>query len=104
MAPSFDNRQAEFDDFDENDEELKALHEQYYVKLEEGLDTFVVLDGLPKVPEDSKEKLIKFIMRKLKSVGTVREDTIYMPVADDGNTEGQVGHQDGQGKAKTDLK
>jgi translation initiation factor 3 subunit B len=89
MAPSFDSRPPDVE-FDENDEELNALHEQYSVKLEEGLDTFVVLDGLPKVPEDSKDKLIKFVMRKLKQVGKVREDTVYMPIADDGNTEGRV--------------
>lgn len=56
--------------------------------MEEGLDTFVVLDGLPKVPEDSKPKLIKFILRKLRDVGTTDEGSVFMPSGDNGQTEG----------------
>lgn len=47
--------------------------------MEEGLDTFVVVDGLPKVPEDSKQKLIKFILRKLTTAGQTSEDLVFMP-------------------------
>jgi len=57
--------------------------------MEEGLDAFVVCDGLPKVPEDSKAKLVKFILRKLNSVGRTSEDQIHMPVDEKTNmTEG----------------
>ena len=35
------------------------LREQYEVRMDEGLDTFVVVDGLPKVPPASKDKLTK---------------------------------------------
>lgn len=87
MAPSFENLPVD-DDFDEDEIDFSDLREQYEVRLEEGLDTFVVIDGLPKVPEDSKGKLVKFILRKLNSVGKVREDTIYMPLGEDGVTEG----------------
>lgn len=50
------------------------------MRLEEGLDAFVVVDGLPVVPEDSKAKLIKFILRKMADVGTSREDQVRMPL------------------------
>jgi len=57
--------------------------------MEEGLDAFVVCDGLPVVPEDSRPKLVKFILRKLNSVGKTREDLIHMPVNEETNmTEG----------------
>lgn len=57
--------------------------------MEEGLDSFVVVDGLPKVPEESKGKLIKFILRKLVSAGKTSEDLVLMPVSDETNmTEG----------------
>ena len=57
--------------------------------MEEGLDTFVIVDGLPKVPEDSKQKLIKFILRKLTTAGKTSEDLVFMPLNEETNmTEG----------------
>ncbi|KAF3926348.1 hypothetical protein AA313_de0202185 [Arthrobotrys entomopaga] len=75
--------------FDEDEEiDFSDLREQYEVKLEEGLDTFVVVDGLPKVPEDNKPKLVKFLVKKLQAVGTTKEDAVYMPMGDDGQSQG----------------
>lgn len=48
--------------------------------MEEGLDTFVVIDGLPKVPEESRSKLIKFLLRKLTTAGKTKEDNVFMPM------------------------
>jgi translation initiation factor 3 subunit B len=56
--------------------------------LEEGLDAFVVIDGLPVVPEESKGKLVKFLLRKLNTVGKTREDAIFMPLNDKKMSEG----------------
>lgn len=47
-----------------------------------------MLDGLPIVPEESKGKLVKFVLRKLTSVGSTSEDAFYMPVGENGKTEG----------------
>lgn len=66
------------------------LKEQYEVKLEEGLDTFVVIDGLPVVPEDSRQKLVKFLLRKLNTIGHTSEDAVFMPLNDKGMSEGCV--------------
>ena len=52
--------------------------------MEEGLDTFIVIDGLPKVPAASRDKLIKFLLRKLNSVGKAREDSVFMPLDEAG--------------------
>ncbi|KAI9850408.1 MAG: Translation initiation factor 3 subunit b, partial [Pleopsidium flavum] len=62
MAPSFESlRDGDEDSYDEEEEiDFSDLREQYEVRLEEGLDAFVVIDGLPIVPEDSKQKLVKF--------------------------------------------
>ncbi|EGX50728.1 hypothetical protein AOL_s00054g814 [Orbilia oligospora ATCC 24927] len=78
------------DEFYDDEEEIdfSDLREQYEVKLEEGLDTFVVIDGLPKVPEDNKPKLVKFLVKKLQAVGTTKEDAVYMPMGDDGQSQG----------------
>jgi hypothetical protein len=64
------------------------LQAQYEVRLEQGLDAFVVIDGLPVVPEDSKQKLVKFLLKKLNTVGKTREDAIFMPLDDNKMSEG----------------
>lgn len=58
------------------------------MRLEQGLDAFVVVDGLPVVPEDSKQKLVKFLMRKLNTVGKTKEDAIFMPINEKNMSEG----------------
>lgn len=88
MAPSYENLPVEDDDFDESEIDFSDLQEQYEVRLEEGLDAFVVVDGLPVVPEENREKLIKFLKRKLTTVGRVKEDGVHMPLNDDNKTEG----------------
>lgn len=52
------------------------------------MDTFVVIDGLPVVPEDSMPKLVKFLLKKLNSVGKTKEDAIFMPLDDKKNSQG----------------
>jgi translation initiation factor 3 subunit B len=90
MAPSFDHLpDPEEDEYDEDEElDLSDLQEKYQVQLEEGLNTFVVVDGLPKVTEETKPKLIKFLLRKLNTVGKTREDLVYMPVGESEQTDG----------------
>lgn len=56
------------------------LREQYEVRLDEGLDTFVIVDGCPIVPEDSRLKLVKFLSKKLSEVGKIKADAVTMPL------------------------
>lgn len=89
MAPTFEHlREADLDDDDYNEDEIDVsdLRERFEVQLEHGYDTFVVIDGLPKVTEDQKPKLVKFLLRKLNTVGSTREDLIYMPMGEDGKS------------------
>lgn len=89
MAPSFDHLpDPEDEDYDEDEElDFSDLRERFEVQLEQGLDTFVVVDGLPEVTADTKPKLIKFLRRKLDTVGKVKEESIYMPLGEDGMSE-----------------
>jgi hypothetical protein len=91
MATSYENLPLEDDEFDESQIDFADIEEQFQVRLDEGLDAFVVIDGLPVVPEDSKAKLVKFVLRKLNTVGKVKDDGVHMPVGDSGKTEGYVG-------------
>lgn len=87
MAPSFDHLpDPEDDEFDEEELDFSDLRERFEVQLEQGLDGFVVIDGLPDVTEETKPKLIKFLLRKLNSVGRTREDSIFMPIGEDGHS------------------
>ncbi len=56
--------------------------------MEQGLDAFVVIDGLPIVPKDSKQKLVKFLLKKLNTVGRTKEDAIFMPLGENDMSEG----------------
>lgn len=89
MAPSFDHlREADLDEdeFNEDDIDISDLREKFEVQLEQGYDTFVVIDGLPEVNEEQKPKLVKFLLKKLNSVGKTREDLIYMPMGENGKS------------------
>ncbi|EON65017.1 eukaryotic translation initiation factor 3 subunit B [Coniosporium apollinis CBS 100218] len=87
MAPSYDNLPVD-EDYDDEEIDFSDLHEQYEVRMEEGLDAFVVIDGLPVVPEDSRQKLVKFLLRKLNTVGKASESGVFMPLNDQAMTEG----------------
>ncbi len=89
MAPSFDHLpDPEDEDYDEDEElDFSDLRERFEVQLEQGLDAFVAVDGLPVVNADTKPKLIKFLRRKLEPVGKVREESIHMPLGEDGKSE-----------------
>ena len=89
MAPSFDHLpDPEEEDYDEDEElDFSDLRERFEVQLEQGLDAFVVIDGLPEVTEETKPKLIKFLLRKLNGVGKVREDSVHMPLGENGKSE-----------------
>lgn len=67
---------------------LLDLRAQYDVRRDQGLDTFVVIDGLPIVPAESKTKLVKFLLKKLNSVGNTSEDAIFMPMNDQNMSDG----------------
>lgn len=87
MAPSFEPLREENlddDEFDEDEVDISDLREKFEVQLESGLDTFVVVDGLPAVNEEQKPKLVKFLLKKLNTVGKTREDQVYMPMGEDG--------------------
>ncbi|KAI5285485.1 Translation initiation factor 3 subunit b, partial [Ascosphaera acerosa] len=68
--------------------DFSDLKEQLEVRLEEGLDSFVVVDGLPIVNEGNKAKLVKFLLKKLNTAGRTSEDAIYMPLNEEGKSEG----------------
>lgn len=88
MAPSFDQIDGYDDEIDTSEVTFDDLEAQYEVRLEEGLDTFVVLDGIPRVPQDSRQKLIKYILRKLNTVGSAQENAFFMPQNEEGMSEG----------------
>lgn len=90
MAPSYETLTQDGDgDYDSEEEvDFSDLKEQYDVRLEQGLDGFVVIDGLPIVPEEKKPQLIKFLLKKLNSIGKTREESIFMPLDESRKSEG----------------
>ncbi|KAK2798844.1 Translation initiation factor 3 subunit b [Emmonsiellopsis sp. PD_5] len=88
MAPSFDTLSEQDLHEEELDIDFSDLKAQYEVRLEEGLDAFVVIDGLPIVPEENKPRLIKFLLKKLNTVGRTSDDAIFMPMNENNMSEG----------------
>ncbi|KAL8996692.1 MAG: hypothetical protein Q9169_003864 [Polycauliona sp. 2 TL-2023] len=88
MAPSFDNLTEDPGSESEEELDFSDLRQNYDVRMEEGLDAFVIIDGLPKVPQASKDKLVKFLLKKLNTVGKTKEDAIFMPLGQNDITEG----------------
>ncbi|KAF2166445.1 hypothetical protein M409DRAFT_66515 [Zasmidium cellare ATCC 36951] len=88
MAPSFEQLDPETEYEDDEEIDFSDLREQFETNMEEGLDTFIVIDGLPKVPAANKDKLVKFLLRSLTKVGKTKEENVYMPMGDDGVSEG----------------
>jgi translation initiation factor 3 subunit B len=87
MASSFEHLPSEEEDeIDEEEIDFSDLRERFEVQLEQGLDGFVVVDGLPEVTEETRPKLTKFLLRKLNGVGRTREDSIHMPIGEDGKS------------------
>jgi translation initiation factor 3 subunit B len=87
MAPSFTQLPPE-EDFDDDEIDYSDLREAYDVQLDEGFDTFVVIDGLPQVPKESVDRLVTFLLKKLKGAGKAKEDGVFMPLGENGVTEG----------------
>lgn len=90
MAPSFENLDPETEyEVDDDEIDFSDLIEKFDTVMEEGLDTFIVIDGLPKVPEASRDKLVKFLLRSLTKHGKTKEENVFMPISGEtGNTEG----------------
>lgn len=89
MAPTFEHlREADLDEdeWDEDDIDISDLREKYEVQLEHGYDCFVAIDGLPEVNEEQKPKLLKFLVKKLKTVGRTDQDSVWMPMGENGKS------------------
>ena len=89
MAPSFDHLQEtnlDDDEFNEDEIDFSDIREKFEVQLERGYDTFVVIDGLPEVNAEQKPKLVKFLLKKLNTVGKTKEEAIHMPMGEDGKS------------------
>lgn len=86
------------DDYD-GEIDFTDLEEKYRdLREDSGFDNFVVVDGLPVVTEEQKPKLVKFLMKSLNKVGQVKDgdDSVYMPIGDNGKSEGYAAHTNRQ--------
>lgn len=69
--------------------DFSDLERKYAVSLDEGIETFVVVDGAPKAPESKAPVLTKVLKKLFGGVGTIKEDGFHMPI-EDGKTKGFV--------------
>lgn len=86
MTVEHDPRTASGDDLEID---FSDLERKYAVSLDEGIETFVVVDGTPKAPESKAPVLIKVLRKLFGTVGTIKEDGFHMPI-ENGKTKGFV--------------
>ena len=77
MVAEHDNRSLQDDELDID---FSDLERKYAVSLDEGIETFVVVDGAPKAPEAKAPVLTKVLKKLFSSVGTIKEDGFHMPI------------------------
>lgn len=87
MAPGYETLAVD-DHASDEDIDFSDLMEEFEVQLEDGFETFVLVDGLPIVPEANTAKLTNYVRRKLNAVGKTKEDGIHMPLDAEGQTQG----------------
>lgn len=67
--------------------DFSDLEAKYRIEPDDGLETFVVVDGCPVIPESKVPALTKVLMKLFSSVGTIKKDGFFMPV-EGGKTKG----------------
>lgn len=86
MTVEQDTRSHQGEDLDID---FSDLERKYAVSLDEGIETFVVVDGAPKAPESKAPVLTKVLRKLFESVGTIKEGGFHMPI-EGGKTKGFV--------------
>jgi translation initiation factor 3 subunit B len=71
-------------DLEELDIDFSDLEAKYATNPDDGLETFVVVDGAPTVAPAKVEMLTKVLKRLFGSVGTIKKDGWFMPMDDSG--------------------
>ncbi|CAN6622878.1 eukaryotic translation initiation factor 3 subunit B [Trichomonascus vanleenenianus] len=78
-------------EFREEEIDFSDLEKQYEVNPDDGMESFVVIDGIPVVDDKKFEALSKVIKKKLtKDIGKIKDDGFFMPKGEDGLTKGYV--------------
>lgn len=69
--------------------DFSDIERKYAVKLDMGLETFVVADGTPLAPESKAPLLTKVLSKYFSQAGTIKPDGVRVPTKD-GKTMGFV--------------
>ncbi|KAG5440284.1 hypothetical protein PCANB_001854 [Pneumocystis canis] len=85
----------------ENDQEISSvdneidfsdLEAKYHISFEQDFKSLIIVDGIPQIPEEKREALLKIIGRQFSSVGKIKEDGIFMPMKDVDGTSFSKGY------------
>jgi hypothetical protein len=84
MAPIPPEHQVNGFVLDENGKlDFTDLEKEYAFPYEQGFNSIILVDNCPIVKEDDKKgKLMNYIRRMFSAHGQIKEDGIYMPMAE----------------------
>lgn len=90
MPEPVDHPSADSQDFiDDLDIDFSDLQAKYTANADSGFESFIVIDGAPKVPEAKVGLLTTFLKKEFGKIGAIAENGFYMPLQD-GKTQGFV--------------
>lgn len=60
--------------------DFSDLEAKYYIPFEQNFGTLIIVDGIPQVPQEKREALLKILSKQFSTVGRIKEDSIFMPM------------------------
>ena len=88
--PSAEELEALLDESKLTNEYIRQLEADFMpvTKLENNFDTAIVIDNLPVVGEDKREKLMRIIHKIYSQFGPIRDNGFCLPTDSKGTTKG----------------
>ncbi|CCJ28370.1 unnamed protein product [Pneumocystis jirovecii] len=66
--------------------DFSDLEAKYNVTFEQDFRSLIVVDGIPQVPQEKREALLKILERQFSSVGKIKDNGIFMPMENKNGT------------------
>ncbi|KAG5520058.1 hypothetical protein PMAC_001134 [Pneumocystis sp. 'macacae'] len=66
--------------------DFSDLEAKYTITFEQDFRSLIVVDGIPQIPEEKREALLKILERQFSSIGKIKDNGIFMPMEDRNGT------------------
>ncbi|EMR11508.1 hypothetical protein PNEG_00521 [Pneumocystis murina B123] len=60
--------------------DFSDLEAKYHIPFKQDFGPLIIVDGIPQVPEEKREALLKILKKQFSTVGKINEERIFMPM------------------------